>query len=112
MKIPPIPFSELALLYPKHAQALNHPTMQECARFVRIYTRITGEKPPHVNDAIAFIAKRNAIAEYKMNMRRLYKAAPDLLLALRAALPVLLHHIPDGQIYHDAQTAINKVDGI
>jgi hypothetical protein len=71
MYIPPISFRELQSRYPKHLQALQHPTMQEAARLVRIYTRITGEKPPHVNDAIQFAAKRNAIAEYKRDWRYL-----------------------------------------
>lgn len=71
MNIPPITYRELCARYPRHLQALAHPTMQECARMVRIYTRITGEKPLHINDAIALIAKRNAIAEYKRDWRNL-----------------------------------------
>ena len=71
MNIPPISFHELSKRYPKHLAALAHPNMQEASRMARIYTRITGERPPHINDAIAFIAKRNAIAEYKRDWRNL-----------------------------------------
>lgn len=109
-----IPFQELAKRYPKHLQALSHPNMQECARMVRIYTRITGERPPHTNDAIAFIAKRNAIAEWKREQRNarrdhaktLLEALTRLESASTAAAVIIGNMRPDGQIAYDLNEAI------
>jgi len=39
---------------------------------------------------------------------RLIAAAPELLAALIAVMPILLHNRPDGQIYADARAAIAK----